>query len=111
MTFVRACAVAEVPVGTVLSVDLGGPVPVAIVNTKKGVFAIQDACSHAAVALSSGEVAGCTLECAAHGARFDLRNGRPLDLPATTSVPTYPVRLDGADIFIDLQNPIDTQEQ
>ena len=38
-------------------------------------YAIYDECSHAAVALSEGEVDGCTLECWLHGSRFDLRTG------------------------------------
>jgi 3-phenylpropionate/trans-cinnamate dioxygenase ferredoxin component len=111
MTFVRACAVVEVPLGTVHSVDVGAPVPIALANTTAGLFAIADRCSHAEVALSEGELEGCTLECVAHGARFDLRSGAPLEPPAVTRVPTYPVRLDGPDIFIDLDNPIDFQEQ
>lgn len=111
MTFVRACAVTEVPVGTVKSIDLGGPMPIAIAHTKQGFFAIRDSCSHAEVPLSEGELEGCTLECEAHGSRFDLRSGMPLEPPAITAVPIYPVRLDGAEIFIDLDNPIDTQEQ
>ena len=38
---------------------------------------IRDICSHADVALSEGEVDGCTIECWLHGSRFDLRTGKP----------------------------------
>lgn len=110
MSFVRACALAEVPVGTVLAVDLGGPADIAVVNTVEGLFALRDVCSHEEVPLSEGEVEGCSLECSAHGARFDLHNGAPLEPPALRPVPTYPVRTDGTDIFIDPDNPIDSQE-
>ncbi len=55
------------------------------------VFAIQDQCSHAAVALSEGEVDDCTVECWLHGSRFDLRTGKPTGLPATEPVATFPV--------------------
>ncbi len=52
--------------------------PVAIVHGEDDEFyAAYDECSHAAVALSEGEVEGCTLECWLHGSRFDLRTGEP----------------------------------
>jgi 3-phenylpropionate/trans-cinnamate dioxygenase ferredoxin component len=111
VSFVRACALAEVPLGAVISVDLGGPAAIAVANTDEGLFAIRDVCSHAEVPLSEGEITGCLLECSAHGARFDLRTGAPLDPPAVMPVPIYPVQTDGTDIFIDLDNPIASQEQ
>jgi 3-phenylpropionate/trans-cinnamate dioxygenase ferredoxin subunit len=110
VTYVRACALADVPVGTVAAFDLGGDVDIAVVNTDDGVFAIQDLCSHAEYPLSEGDVDGCTLECVGHGSRFDLRTGFPLELPATAPVPVYPVRVDGDAIFIDPDNPKKVQE-
>ena len=111
MSFVRACAVAEIEVGTAIPVDLGGDAEIAVVNTAEGFFAIRDECSHAEVPLSDGDVDGTTLECYMHGSRFDLRTGIPLELPATVPVPVYPVRVDGDHIFIDPDNPIEIQEQ
>ena len=106
MTFRHAAALDEIPLGTAIAVDLGGDAEVAVVNTDEGIFAIRDMCSHAEVPLSEGEVEGCTLECYMHGSRFDLRTGAPLELPATEPVPVYPVRLDGTDIYVDIDNPI-----
>jgi 3-phenylpropionate/trans-cinnamate dioxygenase ferredoxin subunit len=111
VSFVRACAVAEVPVGAAIPVDLGGDADIAVVNTIEGFFAIRDVCSHAEVPLTDGEVDGCTIECYMHGSRFDLRTGQPLELPATQPVPTYPVRVDEGSVFIDPDNPIEYQEQ
>lgn len=70
---------------------------IAVVRTSEGVFAIGDRCSHADVALSEGEVDGCTVECWLHGSAFDLRTGVPLSLPAIVPVPTFAVRIDGDD--------------
>ncbi len=92
--FIEACRLADVPPGGSLKVDLAGTA-VAIVRTAEGVFAIRDACSHADVLLSEGEVEGCTIECWLHGSQFDLRTGSPLTLPAVVAVPVYEVRLRG----------------
>ena len=69
-------------------------------------FAIEDECSHASVALSEGDVEGCTIECWMHGSRFDLRTGKPTGPPATEPVPVFPVRIDGDDVLIDLDTPM-----
>lgn len=95
MTAVDVCAVGDVPDGGALSV-LVGDCAVAIVRTEGEVFAIEDRCSHADVALSEGDVEGCTIECWLHGSAFDLRNGRPTCLPATEPVLVYPVIIEGS---------------
>ncbi len=105
MSYLRACAEAELVVDRPLSVDVRGTL-VAIVPTDTGVFAIRDECSHARIQLSEGEVEDCTIECFAHGSRFDLRTGRPLDLPATAPVPVYPVKIEGGDVLVDLDHPL-----
>ena len=64
-------------------------------------FAIQNLCSHAAVALSEGEVEDCTIECWLHGSRFDLRSGKPTGLPATEPVATFPVEVRDDGIYVD----------
>jgi len=105
MSYQRACALAELTEGTALSVELDG-LDLALVREGDDVFAIEDECSHAAVALSEGDVEGCTIECWMHGSRFDLRTGKPTGPPATEPVPVYPVRIDGDDVLIDLDTPM-----
>jgi len=100
MSFVKVCAVDEIAPGSVVSADIEG-LEVALVHAQDGtVYAIRDECSHAAVALSDGEVEGCTLECWLHGSRFDLRTGRPTGLPATEPVPVYPVEIRDGFVFV-----------
>lgn len=100
MGFERACAVAEVPEDEALGVTVGA-YDVAIARHGEEFFAVQDLCSHAAVALSEGEVSDCTVECWLHGSRFDLRTGKPTGLPATEPVSTFPVDVRGDDIYVD----------
>ena len=100
MGFEKACAVAEVPFDEALGVTIG-EYDVAIARDGEEFFAIQDLCSHSAVPLSEGEVAGCTVECWLHGSRFDLRTGKPTGLPATEPVATFPVEIRDADVYVD----------
>lgn len=108
MSWAFACPAAELEDDKPYSVEVGDTL-VALVSTEGELFAIRDECSHQAVMLSLGEVEDCTLECFAHGSRFDLRTGEALDLPATQPVPVYPVKIEADDVYVDLENPI-TQE-
>ena len=105
MAFVRACAVGDVADHRALRVEVDG-LDVAIVRDGDDVYAIEDECSHAQVALSEGEVEGCEIECWMHGSRFDLRTGKPTGPPATEPVPIFPVRIDGADVLVDIDSPL-----
>ncbi|GAA3764485.1 non-heme iron oxygenase ferredoxin subunit [Plantactinospora mayteni] len=99
---IRICSTEDVPKGTAISADVDGT-EIAVVHAEDGNFyAVRDECSHAAVALSEGEVDGCTLECWLHGSRFDLRTGEPTGLPATEPVPVYPVEIRDGDIYLSL---------
>jgi 3-phenylpropionate/trans-cinnamate dioxygenase ferredoxin subunit len=100
--FTRVCALSDVPDDEALAVELGGE-PVAIVRARGEVFAIRDVCSHAEVPLSEGEVDGCTIECWLHGSRFDLRTGKPTGMPATEPVPVYPVKIEGDDVLVAIE--------
>jgi 3-phenylpropionate/trans-cinnamate dioxygenase ferredoxin subunit len=100
--FQRVCPVADIAKGSVLATEVDG-VALAVVHADDdNVYAVYDECSHAAVALSEGEIDGCTLECWLHGSRFDLRTGEPTGLPATEPVPVYPVEIRDGDIYVSL---------
>ncbi len=105
MTFERACALADVPEDEAVAVTLGGQ-EIAVARNGDEVFAVEDICSHAAVALSEGEVEECTLECWLHGSRFDLRTGKPTGLPATEPVATFAAEVRGNDIYVDISTPL-----
>ena len=67
--------------------------------------AIEDRCTHDDGPLCEGEwdCDACEVVCPRHGARFDLRTGSALTLPAYLPVATYPVRVrDDGMIVIDV---------
>ena len=101
---IRVCAAADLAKGAVRQVEVEGTEIALVHADDDNFYAVYDECSHAAVALSEGEVEGCTLECWLHGSRFDLRTGEPTGLPATEPVPVYPVEIRDGDVYIDL-NP------
>ncbi len=107
MSFVRACALHEVPADVALGVTIGDH-DVALARDGDEIFALQDLCSHAAVALSEGDVANCTIECSLHGSTFDLRTGKPTTFPATEPVATFPVEIRDSDSQASVWVDVDT---
>ena len=97
----RACALSDLPAEGAICVVLDGT-PVCVARSQGEVFAINDLCSHGEVSLAEGEVEDGTVECWLHGSSFDLRTGIPTGLPATKPVATYPVTIEGDDVFVRL---------
>lgn len=109
MSFTPACRLADLETGTPYAATVGD-VDVALVRDGEDLYANRDECSHAAIALSEGDVEGCTIECWLHGSAFDLRTGQPTSLPAFEPVPVYPVRVVDDEVLVDVENPLNTEE-
>jgi 3-phenylpropionate/trans-cinnamate dioxygenase ferredoxin component len=109
VTFQRACSLDEFRDGEAIGATVGDQ-DVAVAKDGEEIFAVENICSHAAVALSEGEVEGCTVECWLHGSRFDLRTGKPTGLPATEPVATFPIEVrdgpSGADVYVDVSTTL-----
>ena len=69
---------------------------IGVVNCGGDILAIEDRCSHDDGDLMEGDVdeETCTVECPRHGSVFDLRTGKPLNLPAYVPIDTFPVSIE-----------------
>jgi nitrite reductase/ring-hydroxylating ferredoxin subunit len=97
----RAVALAEVPPGRPVLVEVGGT---AVVLTRVGeaVYACGDVCAHRGGALHEGRLSGFRLACPLHGWLYDVRTGQCLFPPRGAGVPSYPVRVDGDSVFVEV---------
>jgi len=91
-TYYPICSTEDLPAGERLFIDLDGE-PVVIFNIAGDYYAIADVCTHDMGSLGEGDLEGHHIICPRHGARFDVRNGDVLTLPAVKSVPSFPVRV------------------
>lgn len=72
-------------------------------------FAVEAECPHAKAPLEKGAVCNGRLVCPWHAGTFELATGTLLEPPPLRDLKRYPVRLDGADIFVDPE-PIPTEK-
>jgi 3-phenylpropionate/trans-cinnamate dioxygenase ferredoxin subunit len=97
----NVCAASELSQDTAKRVVVGG-IPIALVLDSAGeIHAIGDTCTHGDISLAEGFVENDTLECWAHGSKFELTTGKPLTLPAFEPVPVFIVEVIDGEIFID----------
>jgi len=97
--FVRVAAVADVPPGKLLGVEVDGH-SICLANADGQLYAFKNNCSHRDFPLDTGELEGAQVECSWHGAKFDVTTGKALQLPAIKPIVTYEVRVDGDDILV-----------
>ena len=99
--FVTVAKVADIPAGEARVVTAGGK-RLAVCNVEGQIYAIDDTCTHDDGPLGSGKLDGFAIECPRHGARFDVRDGRVLQMPAAVPVQSYPARVVNDEIQIDI---------
>ena len=97
--FVTVARVGEIPPGGAKVVRLEDQ-EIAIFNLEGAYYAMDDVCTHDSGPLAEGLIEGDVVECPRHGARFDIRTGAVLAMPATLPVPTYAVRVVGEEIQV-----------
>ena len=97
--FQRVASAGEIPAGEAKAVEVDG-VSVALYNVDGAFFATNNVCSHDEAYLAEGWLEEDVVICPAHGAEFSVRTGEALSLPASEPVATYPVRVEGDDIYV-----------
>lgn len=102
--FVRVAAAGEVAAGSAARVEADGK-PIALFNVDGTLYALDHACTHRGGPLSEGAVSGESVVCPWHRAAFCLKTGRVLRGPAGRGVRSYPVRVTGGDVEIDVATP------
>jgi 3-phenylpropionate/trans-cinnamate dioxygenase ferredoxin subunit len=98
--WMKVARTSEIPLGEKAIVEVDG-ILVVVVNLNGKYYAIEDVCTHDGGPLGEGDLEDGQIICPRHGARFDVRTGDALTLPAFEPVPTYEVRVEGEDILVE----------
>jgi 3-phenylpropionate/trans-cinnamate dioxygenase ferredoxin component len=99
---VRVASVDELPVQSLKAV-MADDTEICLAHAEDGNFyAINDVCTHENFLLSVGELFGLDVECPQHGSRFNLQTGKVTGLPAVIPTKTYPVSVEGSDVFVEV---------
>ncbi|MGA8535435.1 MAG: non-heme iron oxygenase ferredoxin subunit [Candidatus Tumulicola sp.] len=90
----------QIAPGTTRRVVVAGQ-EILLCNAGGHLYAVEDVCTHDGGPLDQGELQGESVVCPRHGATFDVRTGDALTLPAVVPLMTFPVSVEGDDVFVD----------
>jgi metal-sulfur cluster biosynthetic enzyme/nitrite reductase/ring-hydroxylating ferredoxin subunit len=68
-------------------------------------FCLDDVCTHDGGPLSDGRLDDHSIACPRHGAKFDIRTGKALTMPATVDTAAHEVKVEGDEIYVRLCEP------
>lgn len=97
--FVKVAHVTEIPEGETRSFEVGYD-RIAVCNVGGEFHAIEDVCTHDASPFGSERLQGNVIECPRHGARFDVRTGAVLQMPAVVPVRTFATKVDSGNLYV-----------
>lgn len=100
---VKVAHLSELPPGSKRLLDVDGRA-IALFNVGGTIYAIDDICTHDGGPLAEGELEGGEIQCPRHGARFDVRTGKPVCMPAIEPVATHRVEVRDEEVFLEVQD-------
>lgn len=98
---VKVAQVGDVAPGTGKLVEADGH-SIALFNVNGSFHAIDNTCTHVGGPLAEGELAGEMVTCPWHGATFNVKTGAVHSPPARQNVRTFPVRVEGDDVLVQI---------
>ncbi len=100
--FVAVAKVSDVPDPGKVTVEVDEEI-VVVFHVGDKFYCIDDVCTHDGGPLGEGELDGCQIICPRHGARFDIRTGEALTMPATQDTRTHEVKIEGDKVLVRLR--------
>jgi naphthalene 1,2-dioxygenase system ferredoxin subunit len=92
---------ADVPEDDVMGVDIDAK-SIALYQVDGEIFATDNICTHGNARLCDGFLEGHEIECPLHQGKFDIRSGKAMCAPLTEDIRTYPVKIEGDRVFIEI---------
>ena len=98
-SLMRLCKVSDIPDPGKKTFELGDRF-VVLFHVGGRFYALDDSCTHDGGPLGEGTLSGFEIACPRHGARFDIRDGRVLSMPAVSDTVAHEVKVEGNEVFV-----------
>jgi NAD(P)H-dependent nitrite reductase small subunit len=98
---VKVAQTSDLPPGTGRAVQAEGR-DIALYNVDGAFYALDNTCTHRGGPLSEGVLSGDTVACPWHSAHFNVKTGAVTGPPAQAGVRSFPVKLEGNDVLVEI---------
>lgn len=99
--WIEVCTEQRIPLGCYETIEYGAW-RIAVYHIRDGFFAFEDLCTHNPCPLSGGPLQGDQITCMMHGARFCIKDGRPLGPPAHKPLRCFPIKVADGRVWVDV---------
>lgn len=99
--WIDAMSAADLPSDDVQGLIVAGR-DIAIYAVGSEVYATDNLCTHGNARLCDGFLEGHEIECPLHQGKFDVRNGQPTCDPVTEALRSYPIKIDGGRVLLQI---------
>jgi 3-phenylpropionate/trans-cinnamate dioxygenase ferredoxin subunit len=100
--WIDACAEDDIDAEDVMRFDHGGKTYAIYRSPEDEFFATDGLCTHEKIHLAGGLVMDEIIECPKHNGRFNYKTGEAKGAPVCVNLQTYPARVDGGRVFIEI---------
>ena len=102
--FIHVAEVADVSDPGKILVEVDGEM-IALFHVSGSFYAIDDVCTHDGGPLVDGELQDYTIACPRHGAKFDIRTGAALSMPAIRPTLAHDVKVENGSVSVRIREP------
>lgn len=103
MNWIEAAKDIDVKENEILAVELEEE-DIILTRLDGKIYAFEDKCTHDSFCLSSGEIKNGKVKCPKHGARFDIKTGKALELPAVIPIELYKVKVENGMVYVNIED-------
>ena len=102
--FEFACKLSELKPNQAKAIEVHDRFVVVVLLDDGKVYCVEDLCTHDGGTLGDGELDGGCLVCPRHGAKFDVKTGDAVCMPATEGTLSHEVRIQDGEVFVLLKD-------
>jgi naphthalene 1,2-dioxygenase system ferredoxin subunit len=99
--WIDAAAADALPQDDVIGIEVAGR-DLAVYKVGEDIYATDGICTHGHARLCDGFLDGHEIECPLHQGKFDVRDGTPTCLPVVEPLRSYPVKIEGNRVFVQI---------
>jgi len=97
--FIKVASITDLPDPGRKLVELEDRI-VALFHVGGEFYCIDDVCTHDGGPLSEGKLVDFAIACPRHGAKFDIRTGKALTMPATEDTVAHEVKVENGQVYV-----------